>query len=131
MYHHLSRMLYRQLAPLLREGRDRQRLLDACEATMTRLATDPDYFAKPERFLFCEVRPLFGLSEQLRVRLIIDLEIATARRALESLRALERRNCSAFTRSGSPCRREPADNSRYCPSHRHLEEIFEGELVAA
>jgi len=131
MYHHLSRMLYRQLAPLLRDGSDRQRLLDSCEATMTRLATDPEYFANPEKSLFTDVRPLFGICEQLQVRLIIDLEIAGARQALESLRALERRNCAAFTRNGEACRRDPSDDSRYCPSHRHLEEIFEGELVAA
>ena len=129
MYHHLSRMLYRQLAPMLHASSDRQRLLDACEATLHRLATDPDYFAKPERFLFSEVRPMFGLGEQLRVRLIIDVEIATARRALESLRPLEHRSCAAFTRTGDPCRREPNDASRYCPSHRHLEELFEDALV--
>jgi hypothetical protein len=131
MYHHLSRMLYRQLAPMLRHGSDRQRLLDACEATMQRLATDPDYFAKPERFLFGEVRPLFGLGDQLQVRLIIDLEVATARRALEHIRTFERRGCAAFTRSGEPCRREPSEAGRYCPSHRHLDEAFEPSLVAA
>src|SRR5215210_3766431 len=97
MYHHLSRMLYRKLAPRLCDTGDRQRLLDACEATMRRLAEDPEYFAHPERFLFTEVRPLFGICEQLRVRLIIDVELAAARRALEPLRALERRNCAAFT----------------------------------
>jgi hypothetical protein len=131
MYHHLSRMLYRQLAPMLCRSADRQQLLDACEATMTRLATDPDYFAKPERFLFSEVRPLFALGDQLRVRLIIDLDVATARRALESIRELERRDCAAFTRSGHQCRRDPSEGSRYCPSHRHLDEALTPGLVAA
>ena len=129
MYHHLSRMLYRKLAPRLSDTADRQRLLDACEATLRRLAEDPDYFAYPERFLFGEVRPLFGICEQLRVRLIIDVELAAARRALEPLRALEKRNCAAFTRSGEQCRRDPVEG-RYCPSHRHLDEAFEPAYAA-
>ena len=124
MYHHLSRMLYRQLAPMLHASSDRQRLLDACEATLHRLATDPDYFAKPERFLFSEVRPLFGLGEQLRVRLIIDLELGIFKIALSRQRDLIRRDCAAFTRSGDPCRREPVEGTRYCPSHKHLDEAF-------
>ena len=131
MYHHFSRLLYRQLAPLLRDDRHlggigdrRRRLLDACEATMKRLATDPEYFANPEKYLFSEIRPLFALAEQLQVRLIIDLEMGIFKIALSRQRDLIRRDCAAFTRSGDPCRREPVDGTRYCPSHKHLEEAF-------
>lgn len=135
MYHHFSRLLYRQLAPLLRDdprqggiARQRQRLLDGCEATIVRLATDPEYFANPEKFLFSEIRPLFGIGQQLQVRLIIDLEMGVFKVALSRQRDLIRRDCSAFTRSGEPCQREPLEGRRYCPSHRHLEEVLAGAV---
>ena len=131
MYHHFSRLLYRQLAPLLRDDPrqggmrlQRQRLLDACEATMKRLATDPEYFAKPEKYLFTEIRPLFGICEQRQVRLVIDLELGIFKVALARQQSLTRRDCAAFTRSGDPCRREPVEGTRYCPSHKHLEEAL-------
>lgn len=138
MYHHLSRLLYRELAPLLRDNprqggmnRQRQRLLDACETTMKRLVTDPDYFAHPARFLFAEVRPLVGLCEQRQVRRIVDSQLALARRAIDGNRALLRRDCAAYTRSGASCRREPVAGSRYCPSHRHLEELLDAPAEIA
>jgi hypothetical protein len=92
---------------------------------MKRLATDPDYFANPEKYLFTEIRPLFGLAEQLQVRLVIDLEMGIFKIALARQQALIRRDCAAFTRSGDPCRREPVEGTRYCPSHKHLQEAFE------
>ncbi len=94
---------------------------------MRRLATDPDYFANPEKFLFSEIRPLFGICDQLQVRLIIDLELGIFRTMLARHATIVRRDCAAFTRSGEPCQREPREGSRYCPSHKHLDE----ELVAA
>lgn len=131
MYHHLSRVLYRRLAPMLSDdplqggiARQRQRLLDACEATLKRLATDPDYFAHPARFLFSEIRCLFSLEDQRRVRLIVDADVRTAGELLERRRALEPRGCAAFNRGGKPCRREALTGGRYCPSHKHLEESF-------
>jgi hypothetical protein len=137
MYHHLSRSLYRQLAPLLVEygvrcelGHSRRRLLDACEMTMKRLATDPDYFAHPPKFLFTEIRPLFPISSQLQVRRIVDRALAEAGAALEVQRALLiNRECAALTRQGTHCQRHPVGNAKYCPSHRHLE--FELERVVA
>jgi hypothetical protein len=138
MYHHFSRLLYRQLASLLRDDprqggmrAQRQRLLDACEMTMKRLATDPDYFANPEKYLFSEVRPLFTIGDQLQVRLIIDLEMGIFKVALARQRELERQDCAAFTRSGDPCRREPLPGGRYCPSHRHLAESDHPPLIEA
>ena len=129
MYHHFSRLLYRQLASLLRDDprqggtkEQRQRLLDACEATMKRLAFDPEYFANPEKYLFTEIRPLFAIGDQLRVRMIIDLELGIFKVALARQQALVRRDCAAYTRSGDRCRRPPLGGGRYCPSHRHLAE---------
>lgn len=138
LYHHLSRLLYRRLAPMLRDDprlggirRQRQRLLEACEATMKRLATDPDYFAHPARFLFGEVRTLFRLEDLLRVRLLIDLDIASAQTVLERHRALRPRTCAALNRGGEPCRRDAVEGGRYCPSHRHLEETPAPSEVSA
>ncbi len=37
--------------------------------------------------------------------------------------------CHATTRRGTPCQREPLPGSRYCPSHKHLDD--EIELTAA
>jgi hypothetical protein len=122
--YHLSRSLYRELARLLPEARDvddRQRLLEACESTLTRLATDPDYFAHPERYLFREVRAMFGLSEQGQVCAMISNRLAMARAKIEHERTLMRRDCDAFTRSGGRCQREALEGGRYCSSHRHLD----------
>jgi hypothetical protein len=127
MYHHLSRSLYRRLAPMLEKdashpdlGDSRLRLLDACEETMKRLAADPDYFAYPTRSLFRDIQPLFPISAQLRVLKIVDRDLMRAAIVLEQERALTRRDCAALTRRSSPNRREPVGADRYCPSHRHL-----------
>jgi hypothetical protein len=126
--YHLSRSLYRELAALLPEERgseERQHLLDACETTLNRLATDPDYFAYPARYLFREVRTMFGFCQQRRVCRIIDVRLTAARAKIEHERALMRRDCGAFTRKGTQCQREAVTGGRYCPSHRHLDPIEE------
>ena len=33
-------------------------------------------------------------------------------------------SCHASTRKGTPCQRVPLPGSKYCPSHKHLEEDF-------
>ena len=128
MYHHLSRSMYRRLVRILDQGcagtdvsRARQELLDACEMTMLRLATDRDYFARPDRFLFSSIRTLYPIHAQLRVRRIIDRDLAVAAAILERHTADVERPCPATTRRGEPCRRQPVGDSRYCPSHSHLD----------
>jgi hypothetical protein len=128
MHDHLSRALYRRLARVLDQDygirdpdRTRQILLHACETTVARLADDREYFAAPERFLFSSIRALYPIGAQLRVRRIIDRDVAAASALLEGLTAGVRRDCAATTRYGTPCLREPLDGHRYCPSHRHLE----------
>ena len=128
MYHHLSRSLYRSLIPVLEEAapprdaaRARQTLLDACEMTMLRLATDREYFARPDRFLFSSIRTLFPIHAQLRVRRTIDRHLAVATTILEQEAARMPRACPATTRRGEPCRRLPVGEARYCPSHTHLD----------
>ncbi len=116
----LSRALYRRLGyGQLCETADRQRILDACETTMHRLVTEP-HFARPDRFLFEEIRSNYPLNEQLWIRRTIECNIDLARQLLARLPA-PTRECAAFTRDGAPCRREPIDGREYCPSHRHLE----------
>jgi len=118
----VSRSLYRRLAPHLAPGVNAaggDRLLDACETTIRRLEREPD-FARPDRFLFEEIRDLFGLPEQSTVRKLIDMHMSLALQLREQMPP-EQRECAAFTRQGTPCRREPRPGSRYCPSHRHLE----------
>ena len=36
------------------------------------------------------------------------------------------RQCRAHTRKGIACQREPLPSRDYCPSHKHLEEAFDG-----
>ena len=130
-----SRAIYCELAPRIarNEGDDegyaiaRQKLLEACEATIQRLATDHRYFAKPTKTLFTDIREMFALREQVRVHMVIDHYMKVAVEYVESLPdgALgEQRACPASTRRGTPCQREPRPGLEYCPSHRHLEDNF-------
>jgi hypothetical protein len=132
-----SRSIYRELAPHI-DDRDgtasvaaaRQDLLEACEATIRRLAGDRRHFARPAKTLFTDVRELFALSEQVRVYMVIERYIDLAIDFLEQLPddvCLDGRprNCLASTRKGTPCQREPLPGRDYCPSHKHLEEVLE------
>ncbi len=133
-----SRSIYREIAQAVIEDdgdqtgcRNKQLVLDACENTIKRLACDRHYFARPARTLFNEVRMHFSLADQLRVWMVIDRNIKLAHAFLERMPegvALEGipRHCRAHTRKGTPCQREPLPSRDYCPSHKHLEETFEG-----
>jgi hypothetical protein len=134
--YHFSRSIYRELAPDVVEDprcgivSNRLKLLQACEATVERLATDRHYFARPARTLFRDVRVHFPISAQVRVYRVIEhhMRLATEyveQREREGL-GLDGRplSCHASTRKGTPCQREPLPGSKYCPSHKHLEEDF-------
>jgi Cu2+-containing amine oxidase len=61
-----SRAIYRSIKDLVDPYVDpetgveyRRQVLEACEQTMGRLASDPLYFAKPERALFQDIRRYF------------------------------------------------------------------------
>jgi hypothetical protein len=111
---------------------NRQRLLEACEAAMRRLAYDRRYFAHPARSLFNEVRALFPIHEQDRAFQVIDRNIKLAIEFLDKLPAggagLDGHptECRAHTRKGTPCQRTPLPGRDYCPSHKHLEEDVKG-----
>src|SRR5918995_3256027 len=136
-----SRSIYRELSDrVVEDGCERviarQQLLEACEATITRLAYDRRYFARPARTLFTEVREHFALAEQVYVYRVIERYLDLAVEFMEQLPAelgLDGlpRECHASTRRGTPCRREPLPGRDYCPSHKHLEEVYEPAEVGA
>jgi len=135
--YHISRSMYRELCHEVAPDRygstvaSRQRLLRACEASVERLAHDRHYFAHPTRTLFNDVRVLFPLSRQMRVRQVIERHMRLASELVD--RAAEQGvacdgtplSCHATTRKGGACQRTPLPGSLYCPSHKHLEERFD------
>ena len=128
-----SRSIYRELSPIVIddcEGRNRQLLLDSCEATMQRLLNDRRYFAKPTKALFNDIRACFPIKEQLNVFMVVDRNVRLAIHYLEVTPPEElilegNRECRAHTRKGTPCQREPLPARDYCPSHKHLEESLD------
>ncbi len=132
-----SRSIYRELAGdvVTERGEDisitRQRFLRACETSMERLALDRHYFAKPVRTLFNDVRCFFPISQQMRVFRLVEKHVQLA---MEYVDTQARQGvtfdgsplcCHASTRKGTACQRIPLPGSKYCPSHKHLEEEFE------
>jgi hypothetical protein len=136
-----SRSIYRELAPaVIEDERDttgcanKQAVLDACEDVIRRLASDRRYFARPARALFNDVRMHFAFNDQLRVWTVIEKNINLLLEFLDTrpeelvLDGIERQ-CRAHTRKGTPCQREPLPGRDYCPSHKHLEEAFDGPEI--
>src|SRR5262249_57349315 len=62
----------------------RRQVLDACEQTMERLATDPLYFAKPERALFQDIRRYFPITSQAQVAWAVSEGVSAACAFIES-----------------------------------------------
>jgi hypothetical protein len=136
-----SRSMYRELADFVEPdqssgvGSAKARLLSSCEAAVERLAADRHYFARPARTLFNDVRMLFPLSKQVVAFSVIERHMRLAADYVD-LQARVGHSltgapliCHATTRRGTPCQREPLPGSRYCPSHKHLDD--ELELTAA
>ncbi len=131
-----SRSMFRELGAVVSADRGedlratRQRFLRACEVTMERLATDRHYFARPTRTLFNDVRAFFPISQQMHVYRVVERHIALATEYVDSqARAGVTFDgsplcCHASTRKGTACQRIPLPGSKYCPSHKHLEEDF-------
>ena len=137
-----SRSMYRELGQMVVADRygsaceNRQHLLKACESAFQRLASDRHYFARPARSLFNDIRIHFPMTRQMRVYRVVDryMSVASeyvARREQEGL-TIDGAPlcCHASTRKGTACQRVPLPGSKYCPSHKHLEESFT-EIVAA
>jgi hypothetical protein len=131
--YHLSRSIYRELAPAIVEDRtghggptNHERVLRACEAVVLRMATDPHYFARPAKTLFNDIRIYFPMRAQVRVYRVVECYLELAREWLEASAAHgydaagNRLRCRATTRRGTPCQRTPLPRNGYCPSHQHL-----------
>jgi hypothetical protein len=136
-----SRSMYRELAdfveaqPHCSMGVAKANLLTSCEAAVERLANDRHYFARPARTLFNDVRMLFPLSRQLVAYNVIERHMRLAAEWVDLQARIGHSVsgapliCHATTRRGTPCQREPLPGSRYCPSHKHLDDDL--ELTAA
>ena len=104
----------------------RHAVLEACEQTMERLASDPQYFAKPDRALFQDIRRYFPITAQAQVAWAVREGVGAAVSFIEQ--QIEAgafdggvARCRATTRKGKPCQRTPLPERDYCPSHQHLE----------
>src|SRR3954451_14563399 len=104
----------------------RREVLEACEQTMERLASDPHYFAKPDRALFQDTRRYFPITAQAQVAWAVREGVAAAVSFIEQ--QIEAgafdggvARCRATTRKGKACQRTPLPEREYCPSHQHLE----------
>lgn len=127
-----SRAIYREIADdisdesVLASQSNHEQVLQACEAAVLRLATDPHYFAKPSRTLFDNIRIYFPMNAQPRVFRVVDTYLGLCRQWLVSQPATgfdqlgNRLECRATTRKGRPCQRMPLPLNGYCPSHQHL-----------
>ncbi len=130
-----SRAIYRSIKDLIEPYADtgsrleaRRAVLDACETTMERLASDPLYFSKPDRALFQDIRRYFPITAQAQVAWTVQESVAAAVAFIEEQiesGALDGgvARCRATTRKGKPCQRTPLPEREYCPSHQHLERM--------
>ena len=128
-----SRAIYRSIKDMIDPYADRSTQLDsrravleACEQTMERLASDPLYFANPERALFQDIRRYFPITCQAQVAWAVNEGVAAAAAFIQEqieAGALDGgvARCRATTRKGKPCQRTPLPDRDYCPSHQHLE----------
>jgi hypothetical protein len=128
-----SRAIYRSVKELIDPYVDeevrleyRRSVLAECENTMERLARDPQYFAKPDRALFQDIRRYFPITAQAEVAWAVSKGVGAAVEFIEE--QIEAGafdggvpRCRATTRKGKPCQRTPLPDRDYCPSHQHLE----------
>lgn len=128
-----SRAIYRSLKDLIDPYTDertrleyRRALLAECELTMSRLAADPHYFARPDRTLFQDIRRYFPITAQAQVAWAVREGVGAAMAFIDQ--QIEAgafdggvARCKATTRKGKACQRTPLPGRDYCPSHQHLE----------
>jgi hypothetical protein len=132
--YHISRAIYRELAPDLAPA-DREHVLRACETTVDRLVNDRHYFAKPSQRLFADIRWRLPLSAQRRAFAVIDRHLRATRAYLESSNAAmveltgTAPTCRATTRRSGLCSHSPDPRTGYCGWHSHL--VEEDRVAAA
>jgi hypothetical protein len=134
-----SRAIYRSIKDLIDPYADpatqldyRRSVLLECEQTMERLAADPQYFARPDRTLFQDIRRYFPITAQAQVAWSVREGLSAAAAFIDA--QIEAgafdggvARCRATTRKGKACQRTPLPGRDYCPSHQHLE----AKVVAA
>ena len=137
-----SRAIYRSVKNLVDPYSDRETQLEsrravlgACEQTMERLATDPLYFAKPDRALFQDIRRYFPITAPAAVAWAVREGVAAAAAFIQEqieAGALDGgvARCRSTTRKGKPCQRTPLPDRDYCPSHQHLERSERPKVAA-
>ena len=128
-----SRAIYRSIKDMIEPYADRETqlaarrgVLEACQQTMERLASDPLYFAKPDRALFQDIRRYFPITAQAQVAWAVENGVKAAVEFIQEqidsgLLDGGVARCRATTRKGKPCQRTPLPDRDYCPSHQHLE----------
>jgi hypothetical protein len=133
----VSRAIYRELSRDIAGHRDEhEAVLHTCEATIERMVADAHYFARPARTLFRDLRPYFDIADWPRVWHVVHRYVSATQQALERLprTGLDANGnplqCRATTRRGTPCQRVPLHTNGYCPSHQHLAETEEVEILA-
>jgi hypothetical protein len=137
-----SRAIYRSIKDLIDpyaepdvQLESRRSVLAACEQTMERLASDPLYFAKPDKALFQDIRRHFPITAQAQVAWAVQEGVTAAVEFIEQqieAGALDGgiARCRATTRKGKPCQRTPLPERDYCPSHQHLERTTKAKAAA-
>src|SRR5436305_6398120 len=80
-----SRAIYRSIKDLIDPYVDpetqleyRREVLAACEGTMSRLAQDPHYFAKPDKALFQDIRRYFPITVHAQVAWAVAAGVGAA-----------------------------------------------------
>ena len=133
----VSRAIYRELAGNIAGSREEhEAVLHTCEATIERMVADSHYFARPARTLFRDLRPHFDIADWPRVWHVVHRYVSATQNALARLprTGLDANGnplqCRATTRRGTPCQRVPLHTNGYCPSHQHLAETEEVEILA-
>jgi hypothetical protein len=133
----VSRAIYRELSHDIRGSRDdHEAVLRACEATIERMVVDHHYFARPARTLFRDLRPHFDIAVWPRVWHVVSRYVGATQGALEHLPRTgydangNPLQCRATTRRATACQRVPLHTNGYCPSHQHLAETEEVEVMA-
>ena len=128
-----SRAIYRSIKDLIEPYADQPTRIESCrvvlgqcESTMERLAVDPQYFARPDRALFQDIRRFFPITAQAQVAWAVREGVGAAVGFIEQqieAGALDGgvARCKATTRKGKACQRTPLPERDYCPSHQHLE----------
>ncbi len=129
-----SRAIYRSIKDLIDPYVDqptrleyRRAVLCECEETMSRLAHDPQYFARPDRAALPGHPPVLPdhragarrLGREARASPPPSTFIEAQLEAGLLDGGVSR--CKATTRKGKACQRTPLPGRDYCPSHQHLE----------